>query len=97
MQAAVSGFNTSNALTADSATAILESGLAAIGAGSTEFDMSRYTVVDSVAVTVMLAWQRAAAALGKTAVFHGVQDNLRSLIALYGVAGLLALDGKERH
>ncbi|MFZ6646053.1 STAS domain-containing protein [Undibacterium sp. TJN25] len=97
MQAAANDLHASNALNASSATAILQSGLAAVAAGSTEFDMSGYTVVDSVAVTVMIAWQRAAAALGKTAVFHGVQDNLRSLITLYGVADLLALDGKERH
>lgn len=84
-------------LNVHSGKAILEAGLAAIAAGSTDFDMSRYTVVDSVAVTVMLAWQRAAAALGKTASFRGVQDNLRSLISLYGVADLLALPDQERH
>ncbi|WP_188568051.1 STAS domain-containing protein [Undibacterium terreum] len=86
-----------NDLNVNSATAILQSGLVAIAAGSTDFDMSRYTVVDSVAVTVMLAWQRAAVAAGKTATFRGVQDNLRSLIALYGVTDLLALEDQERH
>ncbi|MES2105630.1 MAG: STAS domain-containing protein [Pseudomonadota bacterium] len=86
-----------NDLSVRSANVILQSGLSAIAAGSAEFDMSCYTVVDSVAVTVMLAWQRAAAAAGKTAVFRGVQDNLRSLIHLYGVADLLVLEDKERH
>lgn len=86
-----------NDLSVRSANAILQSGLSAIAAGSTDFDMSRYTVVDSAAVTVMLAWQRAAAALGKTARFRGVPGGLRSLIALYGVADLLALEDQERH
>jgi phospholipid transport system transporter-binding protein len=72
-----------NAVVADKA------GKAAIAQGCTDFDLSRLSVVDSVAVAVMLGWQRTAKNAGKSLKFHGIPASLISLIDLYGVSGLL--------
>ena len=47
-------------LTVLNATTALERGLTAIKAGQTSFDLRHVLSVDSVAVSVMLAWQKAA-------------------------------------
>ena len=51
--------------------------------------MSTLAIVDSAAIAVMLDWQRDAAKLGKTVVFHGIPPSIASLLALYGVSELL--------
>lgn len=66
-----------------------QAGMAAMIAGATEFDMSKLAIVDSAAIAVMLDWQREAAKLGKTMVFHGIPPSIASLLALYGVSDLL--------
>lgn len=74
-----------------------QAGLAAITQGQTDIDLSAVTTVDSSAVAVMLEWQRAATAVGKTIIFYGVPASLTSLIALYGVADFLTATPSERH
>ncbi|AKU23371.1 lipid asymmetry maintenance protein MlaB [Massilia sp. NR 4-1] len=77
-------------LTVANATVALEQGLAAIRAGQTTFDLSQVTAVDSAAVSVMLAWQRAAAQAGVRLDLQSLPDSLKSLTKLYGVCPLIA-------
>jgi len=79
-----------SALTVDNATAALEHGLAAIRAGQTVFDLGNVVSVDSAAVSVMLAWQRAAADAGIRLELQNLPDPLRSLTKLYGVCSLVS-------
>lgn len=79
-----------SALTVDNATAALEHGLAAIRAGQTVFDLGNVVSVDSAAVSVMLAWQRAAADAGIRLELQNLPDSLRSLTKLYGVCSLVS-------
>ncbi len=78
------------ALTVDNATAALEHGVAAINAGATEFDLRNVVTVDSAAVSVMLAWQRAAHAAGVTLRLVNLPPMLQSLTKLYGVCSLVS-------
>lgn len=75
----------------------VRAGLAAITQGQTSIDLSSLAVVDSSAVAVMLEWQRAASALGKTLTFQGVPATLSSLIALYGLTDFLIATPSGRH
>lgn len=67
----------------------LEDGLRAVAGGQTDIDFKPVTAVDSSAVAVLLGWQRAAAAGGKTLRFHHLPADLTSLVALYGVADII--------
>jgi phospholipid transport system transporter-binding protein len=77
-------------LTVANATQALEQGLAALRAGQTVFDLGNVTTVDSAAVSVMLAWQRAAAQAGTRLVLQNLPPSLRSLTQLYSVCNLVA-------
>lgn len=74
-------------LTVDTAQVILALGLDAIKKGCRVIDMQHVAVIDSSAITVLLAWYRAARDHGLS--FHGVSSSLSSLAALYGVDQLL--------
>ena len=76
-------------LTVLNATAALERGLAALKAGQTVFDLRHVLTVDSVAVSVMLAWQRAASDAGVKLELKNLPPALQSLTKLYGVCSLL--------
>ena len=52
-------------------------------------DLSGVTEVDSAAVSLLLEWRRAAAAVNRRIEYTNVPANLRSLADLYGVAGLI--------
>lgn len=54
-------------------------------------DLSAVNTVDSAALAVLLAWQRAAHAAGKTLGFVGVPSQLRALSALYDLDDILVL------
>lgn len=84
-------------LSLQSAANSMQAGLAAIAQGQIDFDLSSLALVDSSAVAVMLEWQRAANALGKTLTFRGVPATLGSLMALYGVSDLLISAPAGRH
>lgn len=76
-------------LTVDNAMLALESGLRAITAGQFEIDLADLAEVDSSAVSILLAWQRAAQAKGGRLVFRNMPHNLRALVDLYDVSELL--------
>jgi phospholipid transport system transporter-binding protein len=82
-------FQPAESLNVFNAKASLETGLQAIASGQTEIDLARLGSVDSSAVSVMLAWQRAAQARGAMLHFRHVPPNLQSLIDLYGVEALV--------
>lgn len=83
-------FQTPDFLNVSNAKASLDAGLQAIASGQTDIDLTGVTSLDSSAVAVLLAWQRAALAKGTALRFHHVPRNLQSLIDLYGVDALLA-------
>ncbi|MEA5097624.1 MAG: STAS domain-containing protein [Burkholderiaceae bacterium] len=80
-------------LTLQNARTALAEGLRAIEAGQTAFDLSRVEALDSAAIAILLAWQRAARARGTNLDFHNPPSVLCSLAALYGVAELLHIVG----
>jgi phospholipid transport system transporter-binding protein len=77
------------ALTVQNAMLVLEQGLRAIAAGQKEIDLADLARVDSSAVSVLLAWERAGRAKGCQLLFLNVPHNLRGLVDLYGVSDLL--------
>ncbi|MYM80670.1 STAS domain-containing protein [Duganella sp. FT50W] len=79
-------------LTVLNATAALERGYAALKAGQTVFDLRHVLTVDSVAVSVMLSWQRAAQDAGVQLRLQNLPPALQSLTKLYGVCSLLFPD-----
>lgn len=89
MSDATDSMQSLTSLTVLNATAALERGLAAIQAGQLVFDLRNVQTVDSVAVSVMLAWQRAAQETGRTLELNNLPPALQSLTKLYGVCALL--------
>jgi phospholipid transport system transporter-binding protein len=82
-------FQPSNIINVSNARSILEEGLRAIESGQKEIDFAQVATVDSTAVATLLAWQRAARKRGNSLAFHNIPGNLKSLIDLYSVDGLL--------
>ncbi len=78
-------------LTNRNAATVLRDGLSRVQQGDVTVDCSALTQVDSAAVAVLLAWQRAAAQRGLALALGGVPPQLQSLASLYGVEGLLGL------
>ena len=70
--------------------ALLLAGEAAIGGGDSSFDLSGVQRCDSSAVALLLGWQRAARAQGRSLQLHAIPASLRTLAALYGVDSLIA-------
>jgi phospholipid transport system transporter-binding protein len=90
-----------NSLTNRNAATVLRDGLSRVAQGELTVDCSALQQVDSAAVAVLLAWQRAAAQRGQALALNGVPAQLQSLASLYGVDGLLGLapaaSGPEHH
>ena len=82
-------FRPGPSLTMNNAQTALEAGLRAIAGGQDSIDLGGVASVDSAAVATLLAWRRAAHALGKKLIFRDVPLNLQGLISLYGVDALL--------
>ncbi|MEM5278443.1 STAS domain-containing protein [Cupriavidus taiwanensis] len=80
-----------NSLTNQNAATVLRDGLARVAQGDVEVDCTGLAQVDSAAVAVLLAWQRAAVARGQALVLRGVPPQLAQLAGLYGVDSLLGL------
>ena len=76
-------------LTVANARMALELGLAAIESGQDTLDLRNLEAVDSGAVSVMLAWRRAAQEAGQPLHLKNLPPNLKSLTKLYGVCDLL--------
>jgi phospholipid transport system transporter-binding protein len=89
MSDAADNMQSLTSLTVLNATAALERGLAAIRAGQREFDLRHVLTVDSVAVSVMLSWQRAAQEAGLQLELKNLPPALQSLTKLYGVCSLV--------
>lgn len=86
------GFRVIGPVTIETVEAVRAAGSAAgvAGAGvAQEIDLAGVTEADSAAVSLMLDWQRAAAAAGGSLVFRNLPGNLASLTDLYGVTGLI--------
>lgn len=83
-------FQPGTSLTFNNAKAVLDAGVRAIAEGQTVIDFAGVTTVDSAAVASLLGWQRAAVARGVALTFTNLPENLRSLIFLYDIEGLLA-------
>jgi phospholipid transport system transporter-binding protein len=84
-------------LTVANATEALAQGLAALRAGQTVFDLGQVETVDSAAVSVMLAWQRAAAHSGTALELRNLPKQLLSLTKLYGVCTLVSPADLHHH
>lgn len=74
-----------------SATELKSAGESAIASGAKFVDLGQVAEADSAAVTVLLAWVRAAQERKQEISILGTPDNIRSLATLYGVADLLPL------
>lgn len=90
-------YQSATELSLRNAVAEVQAGSKAIAQGQLNFDLTALAVVDSAAVAVLLEWQRAARALGKTIHFQNIPASLESLIALYGVSELLTTPASGRH
>ena len=84
-------FTAPSSLTTANAHLVLQEGLRAIATGQFEFDFAGTGQVDSSAVAMLLAWQRAAKARGAALQLRNLPASLQSLAALYDVAELLAI------
>lgn len=69
--------------------AVLAEGTRVFTAPSLSVDLAAVTEVDSTAVSLLLEWRRAAQREKRSIEFVNHPANLKSLIALYGVAELL--------
>ncbi len=83
-------YQAAQTITMTTAKAALDAGLKAIAEGQNEFDLAQLTELDSAAVATLLIWQRSAAELGRSLVFHHLPQNLQTLAKLYGADALLA-------
>ncbi|KQV89927.1 hypothetical protein ASD15_24860 [Massilia sp. Root351] len=90
MSASTDNMQSLTSLTVSNATAALEQGVAAIAGGQSVFDLRNVQAVDSAAVSVMLAWQRAAQEAGLQLELKNLPANLKSLTKLYGVCALVS-------
>ncbi|WP_374361184.1 lipid asymmetry maintenance protein MlaB [Pseudoduganella danionis] len=86
---AIDDFKSLTTLNVQNATAVLERGLAALKAGQTVFDLRYVLTVDSAAVSVLLAWEKAAQDAGLKLELKNLPPALQSLTKLYGVCSLL--------
>ncbi|MFT5643346.1 MAG: phospholipid transport system transporter-binding protein [Janthinobacterium sp.] len=76
-------------LTVANARTALAQGFDAISSGEMTFDLRNLEVVDSAAVSVMLAWRRQAQKTGQSLQLKNLPANLKSLTKLYGVCELM--------
>lgn len=92
-------FKPATSLTVENAMDVLAAGLQAIAAGQSSIDLSALVNVDSSAVAIVLAWQRAARQQGYTLELGVLPTNLQSLADLYGASALLdaPTSASDRH
>jgi len=76
-------------LTLASATSLLDEARQRFQGPEIRVDLSGVTRADSAAVGMLLAWVRDASGRGHRIRFENLNENLRSLIALYGVGELI--------
>lgn len=73
----------------DDAQAILSQSAEFEMVGNIEIDFSAVTDVDTVALSLIMEWQRRAAAANSQVTFTNLPVNLTSLAALYGVTDFI--------
>jgi len=76
-------------LTLDTVTSLLDDARQLFQSPEIRVDLSGVTHADSAAVGMLLAWVRDANSGGRRIRFENLNENLRSLIALYGVGELI--------
>ena len=64
--------------------------LQAAAEGDAELDFSEVGIVDSSAVSILMAWLRVHGKAGRKALVRGVPEKMKSLMKLYGIYGLAA-------
>ena len=74
----------------DDAQAILSQSAEFEMVGNLEIDFSAVTDVDTAALSLIMEWQRRAAATNSQVTFTNLPVNLTSLAALYGVTDFIA-------
>ena len=74
--------------------AVLDEGARAFTLPAVTVDLAGVTDVDSTAVSLLLEWRRAAQRDKRAIDYVNLPANLKSLIQLYGVTDLLALNRK---
>lgn len=82
------------AMTMDSANYLLDDGLAQVGAGRCQVDLSCLSQFDSTALALLLAWRRAALARNQRFIVSHMPSELRNLACAYGVDSLLVENGR---
>lgn len=79
----------SGRLTMSTVPALYQQGVKLLTSEDLLVDMAKVEVVDSAAVSMLLAWKRVAQARQRTLRVANLPDDLLSLANLYGVAELL--------
>ena len=82
-------------LTIETVTPLFKNGLQAAGETPLVIDLAQVEMVDSAAVSLMLAWLREAQRSSVELCFTHVPENLLSLARLYGVVDMLPLCGND--
>ncbi len=82
-------------LTIETVTPLFKNGLQAAGETPLVIDLAEVEMVDSAAVSLMLAWLREAQRGSVELCFTHVPENLLSLARLYGVVDMLPLSGND--
>lgn len=77
-------------ITLDNVQYVLQKGIGLLTAPETVIDLSGVTDTDSSAVSLLLAWMRAAASRGIQLQFVHIPASLASLASLYGVQAIIA-------
>lgn len=79
------------AMTYATARRMLELGVSQVEAGATVFDLEPVSEIDSASLSLVFAWQRAAAQRGAKVSLQNPPPSLLTLAQLYGVSDLLPL------
>ncbi|MEY2632062.1 MAG: hypothetical protein RIR00_716 [Pseudomonadota bacterium] len=76
-------------MTLANAAGLLQAGRQALGRGEQVIDLGAVAQADSSAVSLMLAWQRAAADLGANLRYANVPPVVQAMVELYDVDALI--------
>jgi phospholipid transport system transporter-binding protein len=89
MAASAGHLQIAGAVTMNTVSALFAQGMQHLRTGDLVVDWLQAEAVDSAAVSMLLAWQRAARHEQRTLQMIGLPESLRSLARLYGVEELL--------
>ena len=83
-------FRVDGPITMANARSILEQGDSLFNHGEVEVDLGAVNEVDSSAVSILLQWIREAKQRDQKLIFTNLPENLKSLVALYGVQDFIS-------